>query len=512
MIKEIKMKALKNKLTNQKFLIYGGGSAAYFFIKHFCNENNLTPYLILDKKFSKKGSFLGVPALNPKEYKPSEEEKEKSIVVIAVFNAIYINEIYNYLKNLGFKHILKIPKSVWEYVIKKETLTLTLNKINQKSSNKTEKKDEDNKSFLSICIKSVRETNCIIHVGMGKTGSTSIQISLNNYKDNKFYYARLTVEGNHSYPMYVLFSKNPCKHWYFRQFPIRELKKMKKEAFLLLMRSIIKGKEKNLIISGENILLLKKEELKNLKEFLSLYYDKILIYGYVREPLGYISSGFQEILKNKPISLNQLWKIYPFYKKTFQKFYKIFGEENVILKKFAPEKFPDGCVVKDFCNTLGISLKEDKIIRANVSLPKEIVNLLYIFRNHFHKIMIASYQVRFLIDLLSKKILKDIKFTPFKLSKKLIKPIIEKNRDDIRWIEGKLGEPLIEESLLEEEEEDYVIESEEDLLNIPPEVVERLRDYINYPDNNKHLQFQVAEMLLTILVDNFPDIKAQIEN
>lgn len=278
MIKEIKMKALKNKLINQKFLIYGGGPAAYFFIKHFCNENNLTPYLILDKKFPKKGKFLRVPALNPKEYKPSEEEKEKSIVVIAVFNAIYINEIYNYLKNLGFKHILKIPKSVWEYVIKKETLTL--HKINQKNSNETKKKD--NKSFLSICIKNVREPNCIIHVGMGKTGSTSIQISLNNYKDNKFYYARLTLDGNHNSPIYVLFSKNPCKHWYFRQFSIRELRKIKKEAFLLLMRSIIKGKEKNLIISGENILLLKKEELKNLKKFLSLYYDKILIYGYVK--------------------------------------------------------------------------------------------------------------------------------------------------------------------------------------------------------------------------------------
>ena len=126
--------------------------------------------------------------------------------------------------------------------------------------------------------------------------------------------------------------------------------------------------------------------------------------------------------------------------------------------------------------------------------------------------MIASHQVRFLIDLLSKKILKDIKFNPFKLSKKLIKPIIEKNKDDIRWIEGKLGEPLIEESLLEEGEENYVIESEEDLLNIPPEVVERLRDYTNHPDNNKPLQFQVAEMLLNILADNFPDIKAQIEN
>lgn len=232
----------------------------------------------------------------------------------------------------------------------------------------------------------------------------------------------------------------------------------------------------------------------------------------LREPFGYISSGFQEILKNKPISLNQLWKIYPFYKKTFLKFYKIFGEENIILKKFAPERFPDGCVVKDFCQTLGISISKHRVIRANISWPKEVVSFIYILRKFEKNINIHPWQIQFLVELLFEEILKDVNLNPFKLSKKLIKPIVEKNRDDIRWIEGKLGEPLIEESLLEDEEEDYIIKSEEDLLNIPPEVVEKLRDYTNYPDNNKPLHFQVAEMLLNILADNFPDIKAQIEN
>jgi len=74
---EKELEKLKNKLMSQKFIVYGGGNAGYLFIRYFCKENNLNPYLVLDKKFFKKGNFLGIPALNPLEYKPSEEEKKK---------------------------------------------------------------------------------------------------------------------------------------------------------------------------------------------------------------------------------------------------------------------------------------------------------------------------------------------------------------------------------------------------------------------------------------------------
>jgi len=433
-----------------------------------------------------------------------KKRKKKCIVVLAVNKEIFKKDIREFLNVLNFKNIIEIPKEFWKYLIWKDTL-YRHRAVFIKNFLREEKKEKFRNNLQSFNV-------CILHVGMHKTGSTSIQLTLNNYENNKFYYAKLSPDGCHNIPICILYSKNLYKHPYFRHFSKEEIKENREKAQALLIKNVLASGGKNLIISAEHILLLKYEELQNLKNFLDYYFKRILIYAYVREPFGYLSSIFQQNLKYLNIKIEQLPRWYPNYKKTFQKFYKIFGEKNIILKKFAPERFPDGCVVKDFCQTLGISISKHRVIRANISWPKEVVSFIYILRKFEKNINIHPWQIQFLVELLFEEILKDVNLNPFKLSKKLIKPIIEKNRDDIRWIEGKLGEPLIEESLLEEEEEDYVIESEEDLLNIPPEVVERLRDYTNYSDNNKPLQFQVAEMLLNILADNFPDIKAQIEN
>ena len=50
---------------------------------------------------------------------------------------------------------------------------------------------------------------CIIHIGMHKTGSTSIQRSLQGYRDDRFQYARLGKTANHSLAMYSLFAADP---------------------------------------------------------------------------------------------------------------------------------------------------------------------------------------------------------------------------------------------------------------------------------------------------------------
>ena len=70
-----------------------------------------------------------------------------------------------------------------------------------------------------------------------------------------------------------------------------------------------------------------------------------------------------------------------------------------------------------------------------------------------------------------------------------------------------LGEPLIDEEALKEPEPDWVVKTEEDLLTVPDEVVDALRNYTNYKlSNTKSMPQQVAEMLYQILKENFSDI------
>ena len=195
-----------------------------------------------------------------------------------------------------------------------------------------------------------------------------------------------------------------------------------------------------------------------------------------------------------------------FQYQTFQKFFEVFGEKNVVLKKFDPKNFPDGCVVKDFCQTFGINLREQEIVRANVSLPKEVLNSIYILRKNYPKLNILPFHCYFLAKLI-KDLLPNYKFTPFKISKKVIKPIVEANIEDVRWMENVLGEPLINEEALKEPEPSWVVKTEEDLLTVPDKVVDALRNYTNYKlSNTKSMPQQVAEMLYQILKENFPDI------
>ena len=50
---------------------------------------------------------------------------------------------------------------------------------------------------------------CILHAGMHKTGSTSIQLTFNELDDDSFYYARILNAPNHSRHIQTAFSDNP---------------------------------------------------------------------------------------------------------------------------------------------------------------------------------------------------------------------------------------------------------------------------------------------------------------
>ena len=113
-------------------------------------------------------------------------------------------------------------------------------------------------------------STCIIHVGMHKTGTTSIQQSLNGYSDDEFYYARLGQGANHSLPMFSLFSPAPEEYRIHRANGIRG-KRLKDHIDLLrldLERSITEANGRSMIISGEAIARLPKQALIELKKYL----------------------------------------------------------------------------------------------------------------------------------------------------------------------------------------------------------------------------------------------------
>jgi len=225
---------------------------------------------------------------------------------------------------------------------------------------------------------------CVIHIGLHKTGSSAIQDFLNNYEDESNFYADLADEGNlgnrnHSVPFIGLFKKdfNQYKTFLDHELSNSEIQKIKeswkKKLHLSLKKSV--SEKKNIFFSGEEIGNLRNDEVSNMINFIKNYHDNILIVGYIREPVSYARSAFQQNLKsglaNIPQVLNQ-----KFVSKC-NKFINILGAENVLIKEFNRKKLKNGNIVDDFADTFSLKNNADYVYSNNSSLSGNAIKILF---------------------------------------------------------------------------------------------------------------------------------------
>ncbi len=208
------------------------------------------------------------------------------------------------------------------------------------------------------------------------------------------------------------------------------------------------------------------------KKFFEKYFDNILIVAYIRSPKAYIESAFQEIAKGGNNKFN-IENSYPEYQENFEKFDKIFGCNNVLLWKFESKKLKDGDVVKDFCSRLNLKIDEENIVRSNESMSKEVLSLIYSY-NKFGDFLSGNRQINRKENVKLINLLSNMKGHKLKFSSSLILPILEKNGDDILWMEKRLGSSLSEPL----EDNASRVNSEEDLLQINISTIQELKKII----------------------------------
>lgn len=286
-------------------------------------------------------------------------------------------------------------------------------------------------------------TRCIIHIGMHKTGSTSIQHSLDGFRNDRFAYAKLDVP-NQSLAMYSLFAQSPERH-HIHVAHGRDAATVADYAARMraaLEKSIVDADRRTLLISGEDISALSEEGLVRMRDYFRPRFDETIIVGYIRPPAGYMASGFQQRAKAGAVANLRFDREYRSYRDRFAKFDEIFGRSNVLLRKFDPAAFPGGCVVRDFCSPLGIDFPERRIIRLNESLPRQVISLLYTYRKFGPKF--GFNVVRAPEGERLGALLVDLGNDKFRFSPDAINPVLRNNRADIQWMEDRLGQSLEE--------------------------------------------------------------------
>lgn len=297
-----------------------------------------------------------------------------------------------------------------------------------------------------------KKQEIIIHIGMHKTGSTSIQETLaKNSCGNDYTYLNLGAI-NHNHRIYSLFSDNPTTYYLNKGKTKSEIEDFNNQTKDLFYECVKDLRTPKAIISGEDLINLNEKELSEMDRFLKVFFKKVVVFAYVREPTSYMNSLLQQVIKSgvgferfifensldNSSKLN-LKMLYPKYEETFKKHGKVFGDENLHLKLFDRKKLCEGNVVVDFIKTFNLPISSNLVITDNEGISKPALSIIYALRKaSINNVTNISPQILNRIT----SSLHSLKGDKLALSSKAYKDLIEDNFRDIHWLEKRLSEKL----------------------------------------------------------------------
>lgn len=213
----------------------------------------------------------------------------------------------------------------------------------------------------------------VLHIGMAKTGTTTIQNSLGEASDS------LSRQGitcaswkpyNHSFDFTVLFLRDAKKSYFYKQqSPISD---EDWEARLDQLRgqwkALFSGTEEGVcIVSAENLTRLAIEEIRSLQAFVAPYFDRLRAIVYIRDPLKSLKSQWEQDVKElqEPMDGQALMRRtkqrlgYAF----IERWSDCLGQDNLVLRKFEPAVFHRGSLLADFFYALGLEDPCESVVK-----------------------------------------------------------------------------------------------------------------------------------------------------
>ena len=193
------------------------------------------------------------------------------------------------------------------------------------------------------------------------------------------------------------------------------------------------------ILSGEGMLFFPAASLDVLRALLAPRFSRLRVFAYVRDPGEFMASLFQQRLKHEFTTFD-LKKKTPGYRRKFEKFEKIFGEENVEYRLFRSERFPGRCVVRDFSERFHCDLPETLMPRENTSICFEAVCLLYLYRKVLPVQPLGTVRMR--KDQRLVALLQQLPGSSVRFHQELVDPMLSKRKPDLDWMDARLDHPL----------------------------------------------------------------------
>jgi len=272
----------------------------------------------------------------------------------------------------------------------------------------------------------------ILHIGMHKTGTTSLQkiFSSSQHVLNKsnIFYADLN-KFNTANSFYVMFLDNPTEHISFKNREIHDLHKAKdeQEKLMQLWRKEFENFSNGYyIISDEELSYLPLNGVIKMRNFLVEYFNDITVIMYAREPISFIPSIINEHIKYGATKIrNRTFSSITYYINRIAKYVKAFGRGNIIIRSFDKKHMKNNDLFEDFFYSLNIKFDASKLntIVENQSLGHNALTFLLEYNKKFPRFIGGeinkerglAFRINIFFELLQKindkKFTLDLKFT-----------------------------------------------------------------------------------------------------
>lgn len=222
-----------------------------------------------------------------------------------------------------------------------------------------------------------------------------------------------------------------------------------------------------MIISAEGCWRMSQIEFERVHAFMADRDYAIRIIAYIRPWKEWLESNFQQRVKmgQHTFELGPAdYSVVSDYYKRIRILETVFGAAQVQIFKYDPGIFPEGCVVRDFCQHLGIHFEPNRIRRANDSLKLPALQLLYAYYKFgpgYGTGQQALTDNNLMIQQLSQLGGPSLRF-----HSTLIEPLLQELATQRPWIEQRLGVPFAED--IYRDDDAMCIREEADLFNFSP--------------------------------------------
>ena len=310
---------------------------------------------------------------------------------------------------------------------------------------------------------------CLLHAGIPKTGSSSIQESLyHGLAHPGFRYVSLgEVTGGRI--LATAFSSTAHHHHVHRKLGLTRAQidqqrihlRQEIESRIQLARR----KQQTLIFSSECFWALPAEDLEQFRNLLERNGYAVEVIVYLRAWKSWLESCFQEYVKlggSRFEVANEEYAIHRDFQHHLSKLDSVFGSAQVRAVDFRPDRFPGGCVVQDFCSRTQIPLASQRIRRANEGISLPALQLLYNDRQ-LQGEMAPGLQSIIRNEILCRR-LREVPGPRVRFHTRLVESVVSPLRATRPTLEQRLGSGFREDS--EQDTTETCLADESDLLAI----------------------------------------------